>query len=141
MKFLPAFVIAGGKRVQNATERRFHYDWSSVNLTKCRMTRSNTACRVRVSEINRFIQTVDRLLMIAKFLLTCDSDPFRSNLVVSTICSFDSVVKFKETILISRQLISFCFSETVEVCADCSSFLTSVTSHSFVLFLCHFLSV
>ena len=74
-----------------------------------------------------------------KSLFTCDSHLFRSNLILSVIFSFVSVMTLKETISHARLSIFFCFSDSAEQCADrASSFPTSATSCRSSVLSCQF---
>ena len=74
----PNFLIAARRRVWIAATRRFHCDWSSVSVTRYRVTRNNTARWVRVAKFNNFIETVDCVLMISHLLQKCAYDCLRS---------------------------------------------------------------
>ena len=67
-------VITAEGHVWIAAEKRIPCDWCSVSPKKGRVTRSNTACRVRVFEFNSFIVTVDGVLMIPNLLQKVCSD-------------------------------------------------------------------
>ena len=90
------------------------------------------ARRVKVFKLNRFIKTVDGVLMIPKLLQEFTYLCFRSVRIQldSVPCLFflSSMVSFNATVSQSRLLIFLLFSESVEACADCASFLTCVTS-------------
>ena len=123
-------MIAATRRVWIAPLRRSPCDSSAVILTRCRVTRHNTACWVKVFTVNSSMKTVKWCLEIeesAASLPTCGSDLVTSNLMLSVISSFVSMVTCKEKIFYSRLLI-FVFSESVEACAGCASLLTSKTS-------------